>query len=148
MSPGKSDPLNELLTVQKRMNQLFESALARTDFDTQKGVDTWTPVCDVYEAAGSFTLCLELPGLEQERIDVRLDGDDLVVSGEREIDREGSAEQFHRVECSYGKFSRRFRLPSTVARDAVEATYRNGLLRIALPNSGHRPTDSIRVSIQ
>ena len=93
-------------------------------------------------------LCLELPGLEQDQIELRLDGDDLIVAGERELVREQPDEQFHRVERSYGKFSRRFHLPSSVNRNAIEASYRDGLLRVALPHRGDKQTGSVRVAIQ
>ncbi len=148
MTQGKWDPLKELTTVQSKMNRLFESALGMADFDGHGEPDTWTPVCDVYESPDSLVVWLELPGLEQRQIDVRVDGDDLVVSGEREIEREQRGERFHRVERPYGKFLRRFHLPSTVNREAVEASFRDGLLRITLPNRGHKPPQPIRVAIR
>jgi len=147
-SAGDWDPLKELLTVQKRMNKLFESALERTDFDAQDEVDTWTPVADVYESPDALVLCLELPGLEQEQIALRVEADELIVSGERLIDREQPEEQFHRVERAYGKFSRRFHLPSTVDRDNVEATYRDGLLRVSLKHRGKKQDATIHVAIR
>ena len=147
-SAGDWDPLKELLTVQKRMNKLFESALERTDFDAQDEVDTWTPVADVYESLDALVLCLELPGLEQEQIALRVEADELIVSGERLIDRERPEEQFHRVERAYGKFSRRFHLPSTVDRDNVEATYRDGLLRVSLKHRGKKQDGTIHVAIR
>lgn len=145
---GDWDPLKELLTVQKRMNKLFESALERTDFEAQHEVDTWTPLADVYETERSLVICLELPGLEQERIDLRVEGDELVVSGERAIEREREGDRFHRVERSYGKFSRRFHLPSSVDRDQVDAVYRNGLLRVEMRQRGTRNNGPIPVSIR
>ena len=144
---GQWDPLTELLSVQKRMNELFESAMARTNFDTRGGFDAWTPVCDVYEAAGGLVLDLELPGMDQSEIDLRLDGDELVVEGERKMERDQSGEH-HRVERSYGRFARRFRIPSTVDRDSVRATYSNGLLRVDLPQKGEAPLESIQLPIR
>ena len=141
------DPLKELLAVQKRMNQLFESALAKTDFDAQEGVDGWTPVSDVYTSSGSMVICLELPGLIQEQIDLRLTGDDLIVSGEREMARGGNGEQYHRVERSNGKFCRRFRLPSAVDRTSVDASYREGVLRVVLRKKETGDTEPFRVAI-
>jgi len=148
MTTQGDDPLQELLNVQKRMNNLFESALARTNFETSDGFDSWTPVCDVYETAEALVLCLELPGLEQEQIELRVDGDELVVEGERKMHREQAGERHHRVERSYGSFSRRFRLPSTVKRDAVQATFNDGLLRVVLPNEGKPSQGPIRVPIR
>lgn len=143
-----ADPLRELLNVQKRMNQLCESAMARTDFETQAGFDTWTPVSDVHETPEAWVLSLELPGLAQENIDLRLDGEELIVEGEREMEHNGEEEQFHRVESSYGKFSRRFALPSTVDRGSVQATYRNGLLVIKLARKSDQRRRSMRVAIR
>lgn len=148
MAQGQWDPLNELTTVQARMNKLFESALGMSDFDTPEEPDSWSPVCDVYESPDCLVVSLELPGLEQSQIDVRVDGDDLVVSGERAIRQEERGERFHRVERPYGKFLRRFHLPSTVNRDAIEASFRNGLLRITLLNQGNKQKDPIHVAIR
>ena len=146
-SGAGGDPLKDLMNVQKRMNQLFESALARTEFETQEGVDSWTPISDAYQSTDALVLCLELPGLQQDQIDLRLDGDELVVEGERLMDRDRS-EHFHRVERSYGKFCRRFHLPSTVDREAVQATYRHGLLRITLPRKDNVGPKTVRVAIR
>jgi HSP20 family protein len=148
MAQSEWDPLKDLAGIQERMNKLFESALARTNFDAEGGVGAWTPVADVYENAGSLVFCLELPGLSQKEIDVRLEDDEMVVQGERAMGRGGAAEQFHRVERSYGKFVRRFRLPSHVDRDSVAAGYEHGVLTISLTKTddgGRRP---IRVSIR
>jgi HSP20 family protein len=145
---GPFDPLKELTTVQQRMNKLFESAMGVADFDAQEEVDTWTPVSDVFETREALVVCLELPGLEQVEIDVRVDGDELVVAGERAIDREQPGEQFHRVERPYGKFLRRFRLPSTVDREAVSASLRDGLLQVTLPRRNAATPEAIRVSIR
>jgi HSP20 family protein len=133
--------------VQKRMNELFESAMTRSDFETQDGVGFWTPVSDVYQTSDELVLCLELPGLARSQIDVRLDGDELVVEGNRDMGREQDGEHFHRVERSYGRFSRRFRLPSKVDRSAVEATYRDGVLRVVLPTRGGEEQGPIQVSV-
>jgi len=140
------EPLSELQHVQKRMNDLFESALA-SNFETQDGFDSWTPVCDAYATSGGLVLCLELAGLEQENIDLRVDGDELVVEGERKMEREHEGEHFHRVERSFGRFSRRFHLPSTVDREAVQASYSNGVLRVELPNKGSARPEPIKVEI-
>jgi HSP20 family protein len=142
------DPLKELVGVQERMNKLFESALAKTNFDAEGGVGAWAPVTDVYETQDQFILCLELPGLDQKEIDLRMDGDELVVQGERQMEREQPGEQFHRVERSYGKFVRRFPIPSAVDRNSVDALYQMGVLRISIRKKGEGRATPIRVSIR
>jgi len=141
------DPLQELLSVQKRMNELFESALARTNFDPSEDVDRWTPVCDVYESAQALRVQLELPGVEPSTIEVKVEGDDLIVAGERRMEHGRSGKQHHRIERSYGKFSRRFRLPSSVDPGAVRASFQQGVLDITLPARSGLDRRPIRVSI-
>ncbi len=141
------DPLKDLVQVQQRMNNMFESALARTDFDTAAGLDSWAPVADVHEAQERLHLCLELPGFEQSEIDLKVDGDHLIVEGERHMDADANRGQFHRVERAYGKFSRRFPLPSRFDRDCIQATYRNGVLEISLPARDSLGPESFRIDI-
>ena len=141
------NPIAELIGVQKRMNQLFESALARSDLAAPEGLGFWSPLCDVYGTADEVVVCLELPGLSIEEIDVRLEQDDLIVEGTREMEREHEGEQYHRVERSYGRFSRRVRLPSRVDRSAVRATYTDGVLRVVLPTRDGQQQGPQRISI-
>lgn len=144
---GEWDPLREMLGVQKRMNDLFETALARSNFDAANGIDAWTPVCDVFADGGRLVLSIELPGMEQDDIHLRIDGDELVVEGAREMDAKQPGERYHRVERAYGRFGRRFRLPSTADRGAVRATYRAGVLTVVVPEKGGSASGPIRVEI-
>jgi len=148
MAQTEWDPLKDLVGIQERMNKLFESALARTNFDAEGGVGAWTPVADVYEDAEKLVFCLELPGLAQSDIDVRLEDDELVVRGERQMDRGTPGEQFHRVERSYGKFVRRFRLRSHIDPASVAAGYRDGVLVITLAKKDDAGKNPIRVVIR
>jgi len=148
MSPTDWDPLKELVGIQERMNKLFESALVRTNFDAEGGVGAWSPVADVYETPTQVVFSLELPGLNLADIDLKLEDDDLLVYGERKMQREEAGEQFHRVERSYGKFARRFRLPSHVDRDSVAATYRDGVVTVALSKRDGASKKPIRVTIR
>ena len=148
MAASDSDPLKDLVGIQERMNKLFESALARTNFDAEGGVGAWTPVADVSEDATSITFHLELPGLAQSDIDVRLEDDELVVKGERKMDRSASGEQFHRVERAYGKFVRRFRLRSHFDPSSVAAAYQDGVLVITLAKKEGAGKGPIRVQIR
>ena len=149
MAQSEWDALKELKNVQARMNNLFESALARTNFGTDGGVGSWTPVADVLESDDRIVISMEVPDVDPARMDVRVVDDDLVVEGERRMAREtAEGEQFHRVERSYGAFSRRFPLPSTVDRESVGAEYRRGVLRITLVKRSGKHPGPIRVSIR
>ena len=142
------DPLKDLVGIQERMNKLFESALARSNFDAEGGVGAWTPVADVHEAAESVVFCLELPGLAQSEIDVRLEEDELVVRGERQMDRGSPGEQFHRIERSYGKFVRRFRLRPHIDTSSVAAVYQDGVLIITLAKKSDSDSKPIQIAVR
>ena len=148
MTQSDWDPLKELQIVQQRMNKLFETALARTNFDAEGGVGAWIPVADVFETSEGLVVCLELPGLASSDIDVRVDGDELVVQGERRMDREHPGEQYHRVERSYGKFVRRFPLASDVDRNSAAATYNGGVLTVRLARRLTDERKPIRLEIR
>ena len=96
MSNPAWDPMRELLAVQDRMNRLFESALTRTNFDPLGGSGSWAPVADVWETRDAFVFALEIPGLAMDQMDVRVDGDALVVEGERRMERERPGEHSRR----------------------------------------------------
>ena len=91
------NPLGELLTVQRRLNELFDAALARANFDAASAVDAWVPVCDAYRTSERIVVCVELPGLDASGIRVRFEGDELVVEGHREATASEPGLRFHRV---------------------------------------------------
>ena len=125
------DPLQDLLSLQERMNRLFEESL-KTRLDLEAGGQGWQPLADVYEMPGAFVVLLELPGVEQEDVEIHVDGDVVVVRGQRKL---GAArpERYHRMERSYGSFSRSFSLATEVDPEAVSAQFKDGLLRLELP---------------
>ena len=148
MRRGDPDPLKELAGVQHRMNRLFESALARTDFEAEGGFGSWSPVCDLVETDQALLFWLEVPGLDQRDLDVRIEGDELLVAGELKRDREDGGEQFHRIERSSGRFSRKFPLPQDVDRESIDAQYRGGVLRITVAKRSFERAGPIRVPVR
>jgi HSP20 family protein len=125
------DPLQDLLSLQERMNRLFEESL-KTRLDLEAGGQGWQPLADVYEVGDGFVVLLELPGVEQEDVEIQVDGESVVVRGQRRL---GAArpERYHRMERSYGSFSRTFRLAVSVDPESVTAQFKDGLLRLELP---------------
>lgn len=148
MKPTGSDPMRELIAVQERMNRLFESALTRTNFDASGGAGSWAPVADAWETDDEIRFALEIPGLTMDRMDVRVEGKHLVIEGERPMERERPGEHYHRVEGSYGSFSRRFELPAAAERDGARATYRDGVLTVRLPKRPTEPPGAIRLQVR
>jgi HSP20 family protein len=131
--PLRVDPLKELLELQERMNRLFEASLSRERLD-EAGfpVAGWSPSADVFETPELFLIEIELPGLDEDDIEIQVEGDELTVRGERQM-KGTRPECFHRMERRYGPFSRTFSLGEEVDSDGVRAQFRDGLLRLEAP---------------
>ena len=109
------DPFRDLSTIQERMNQIFEDALARSrgrEEGLQSGM--WTPAVDIYENNESVVVRAELPGVEKDRISVEVKDGILSLRGERKFEKEVKEESYHRIERSYCNFQRSFSLPVSV----------------------------------
>jgi HSP20 family protein len=143
---GRSDPLQELLNLQERINRLFEESLGRgrTDEGAPLGSGSWAPLADVYETPRAFFVLLELPGLDREDVDIVAQGSILTVRGERHAAASMRPESFYRMERSYGTFSRAFRFAEPIDGDRVEASLRNGVLQIELPKARARSEWRVR----
>ncbi len=133
MGARRWDPLRDLLDLQEKMNRLFEEGLSSTRSEPDVRSGAWAPAADVYETADVFIAMMDLPGVDAEDVEIHVDGDQLLVRGERRPSGKLRPESFHRAERSYGPFARTFQLPGEVDPDAVKAHYRDGLLRIELP---------------
>ena len=148
MSMVRFDPFREMAQMQDRINRIFGDAYTRRHDDdlTQRG--EWFPAVDIYENANQeIVLKAELPGIAKEAIDLRVENNTLTLRGERKRDTEVKQEQFHRVERSYGSFSRSFSLPSRIDTDQVRAEFKDGVLAITLPVKAEAKPRQIEVAV-
>jgi HSP20 family protein len=141
------DVMRELATMQERMNRIWGNLYDRGSEDvTSRG--TWHPAVDIFETdAREIVLKAELPGLKREDIDVSVENNTLTIRGERKKDDAVSEDQYHRVERSFGPFSRSFTLPSTVDAGRVRAEYRDGVLTVTLPMREEARPRQIQVNV-
>ena len=127
----KKAPTGEdLLTLQERMNRVFEENLRDTGISRSPG--QWIPYVDIFEDDVSLTLKAELPGVRREDITLDITDGVLTISGRKPFEHEETAENFHAIERQYGFFKRSFTLPEVVELDSVEASYA-GVLQVVLP---------------
>ena len=148
MTLVRFDPFRELSTMQDRINRIFGDAYTRRYDDdlTQRG--EWFPPVDIYENANQeIVLKAELPGLAREDIDLRVENNTLTLRGERKRETEVKQEQYHRVERSYGAFSRSFSLPSRIDTEKVRAEFKEGVLSITLPVKAEAKPRQIEVAV-
>ena len=148
MAITRWDPFQELNLLHDRMNRLFQDSFGPAT-SREEGMTTasFVPPVDIYEDEHNITLKLEVPGIEQKDIDVRLENNTLTVRGERKFEKEEKEENFHRVERRYGTFYRAFTLPNTVDAENVQADYDNGVLKIKLAKKAEAKPKQIKVNI-
>jgi len=139
------DPFREFTTLQDRMNRLFRDSFG--DREEALTTSTFAPPVDVYEDEHSVTLKIEVPGIEEKDIDVRVENNTLAVHGERKFEKEEKEENFRRVERQYGSFTRSFTLPNTVDPDSTQANYDKGILKIQLAKKAEAKPKQIKVNV-
>ena len=139
------DPFRELSSLQNRVNSLFQD-YGRSGQD-ELTTGSFVPAVDVYEDEHKVTLKLEIPGVNQEDVDVQLENNTLTVRGERKFEKEEKEENFHRIERRYGNFVRSFTLPNTIDTENVQASYENGVLKIELSKRAEAKPKQIKVNI-
>jgi len=129
---NRGDPF---LDLHREMNRLFDDTLRGMGGSASgQGAMMGMPRIDVHDAEESLEITAELPGVKQEDVDLRLEGDMLTISGEKR--QEHQDKKAHFVERSYGSFSRSVQLPFQPDPDQVQADFENGVLRINLPRQG------------
>jgi HSP20 family protein len=144
------DPLRELSIMQdrlNRMNRLSRESYAPEGAEEALTTTSFAPPVDIYEDEHNITLKLEVPGIDERDIDVRIDNNTLTVHGERKIEKEEKEENFRRVERQYGSFTRSFTLPSSVDPQQVSADYNQGVLKIRLAKKAEAKPKQIKVNV-
>jgi HSP20 family protein len=141
------DPFREFSTLQDRMNRLFRDSYGPEGREENLNNTSFAPPVDVYEDEHSVNLKIEVPGVDEKDIEVRIENNVLTVQGERKFEKEEKQENFRRVERQYGSFTRTFTLPTTVDAEKVAASYDKGILKIALPKKAEAKPKQIKVSV-
>lgn len=143
------DPVRDLLTLQDRMNRLFEDAAdRRASTDEPEGEmerADWTPSADVYEDESEYVIALDLPGIDREALDVSLDDNRLSIRGER---AQSENLNVRRSERPNGRFARSFSLPDAVDRKGIAADYRDGVLFLHLPKRKEKRERRVKIEIK
>jgi HSP20 family protein len=140
------EPYRELSTLQDRLNRLFQQSFS-DGREEALNTSSFAPAVDVYEDEHNVTLKIEVPGIEEKDLDIRVENNTLTVHGERKLEKEEKEENFRRVERQYGSFTRSFTLPQTVEQESVSANYDKGILKIKLAKKAEAKPKQIKVNI-
>jgi HSP20 family protein len=138
------DPFREVMALQNRVNNLFREM---NEGDSPLTTASFVPAVDVYEDSKKVVLKLEVPGIEEKDLDVRVENNTLTVRGERKFEKEEKEENFHQIERRYGSFFRSFTLPTTVDSEHIDAGYVNGILKLELAKKPEAQPKQIKVNV-
>ena len=146
MAITRWDPFRELSLAQERLNRILGDVHRASDDVMSRGA--WLPAVDIYDnGKHELVIKAELPGLDREGIELTIENNTLTVHGEKKHADDVKEEQYHRVERTYGTFSRTFALPPTVDVARVSAEYKDGVLTIRLPLRDEAKPKQIKVDV-
>ena len=139
MSLSHYDPLANL--------RLFEDAFSRMLTEPQTN-RPWAPAVDIYETENELVLKADLPDVDLNDIDVRVENQTLTISGERKFEKNDSTKGYHRIERSYGTFVRSFSVPNTFDTETIAADFKNGVLTVTLPKKEAAKPRQVKVEVK
>ncbi|MBI3085025.1 MAG: Hsp20/alpha crystallin family protein [candidate division NC10 bacterium] len=139
MAVVKWDPFRDLLSIQDRMNKLFEQTLSRSRVEEGIAASTWAPAVDIYETPETIVMKAELPGLTREDIEIQIRDNTLTLKGERRFAKDVQEE---------GAFQRSFTLPATVQQENIRAVFRDGVLELTLPKAEEAQPKKIAIEVR
>jgi HSP20 family protein len=136
------DPFRDLARMQDEVARLFDDRYANRSSGESVG---WTPSCDIFEDEDAVTLRFELAGVDPKDVDIRFENGVVTLRGARKLEREEQRDRYHRVEMSYGTFTRSFSLPGTIDAEKIRAESKNGVLSVVLPKRPESKPKTIQV---
>ena len=134
MAKKTDDLISFPMHLPREVERLFDEMIHRP-WGFCRDVRGWNPSIDVYETEDAFILEADLPGVKAEDVKVESEDGDLVLRGWRTIEKRQTVGQFHTMERSSGNFMRRVQLPETIKKEAIEAEFHDGVLRVILPKT-------------
>jgi len=143
----RCDPLRDMVTLQNRINRFVRESYSPEGPEEALTTTSFAPSVDIYEDEHYITLKMEVPGIDEKDIDVRIENTTLTVHGERTFEKEEKEENFRRIERQYGSFTRSFTLPSSVDTGQVSADYEKGVLKIKLAKKAEAKPKQIKVNV-
>jgi len=146
MSIVKYDPFGELRSLQDEMTRLFTGVMPAGRNREEMTRGAWAPSVDIYEDKDRLILEAELPGMNREDFDISVENNVITLRGERKFENKTDGDNYHRVERSYGSFTRSFTLPQTVTAEGATADFENGVLRVSLPKREETKARKIEIT--
>ena len=139
-------PFREFERMRREMDRLWDSFFERRPARTEEESE-FLPALDLAETDNELVVKCEVPGLEPKDIDISISDGMLTIKGEKKQEREEKEEDYHLVERSYGSFMRSIMLPTEVKQDKINASYKNGVLKVILPKSEEAKKKEVKIKV-
>jgi HSP20 family protein len=140
----KWEPFRDLMAMQDRMTRLFDETLSRIwKEEVPRGI--WSPPVDIMEKENEIILKVDLPEMNQNEIEIKVEENTLIIQGERKFIKESPDTSYLQIQRPFGTFQRTFELPRGIDQENIKAGYKDGVLRIALPKKVDRYRKQITV---
>lgn len=140
-----------MLAIQNEMNRMFDrffdepfGLLSSSD----RRLTSFLPSVDVSETDKEIKVTAELPGMDEKDIEIRLDHDNLVITGEKKAENEEKGKNYHRVERSYGSFQRVIPLESEIDPEKIDAVFQKGVLTVTMPKPASTESKTRKIEIK
>src|ERR1700730_12698139 len=138
-------PFRGATTLQEQINRIFGDVVGRTG--EESNLTPWAPAVDIYETENELVVKADLPDVNPQDLDIRVEHNVLTIRGERKFEQKVNEDNYLRIERTYGSFSRSFSLPNTVNTEAIKADYKNGVLTVQLPKRAESKPKQVKVNV-
>ncbi len=138
-------PFRGATTLQEQINRVFGDVVGRTG--EESNLTPWAPEVDIYETENELVVKADLPDVNPQDLDIRVESNILTIRGERKFDKKVNEDNYLRIERSYGSFSRSFSLANSVKSEAIKADYQNGVLTLSIPKREEAKPKQIKVNV-
>jgi HSP20 family protein len=138
-------PFRGATTLQEQINRVFGDLAGRTA--EESNLTAWAPPVDIYETENELVVKADLPDVNPQDLDIRVENNILTIRGERKFETKVNEDNYLRIERAYGSFSRSFSLANSVKSDAIKADYHNGVLTLSIPKREEAKPKQIKVNV-
>jgi HSP20 family protein len=138
-------PLHGATTLQEQINRIFGEGVGHTGMESN--LTPWAPAVDIYETENELVVKADLPDVNPQNLDIRVENNILTIRGERKFESKVNEDNYLRIERAYGSFSRSFSLANSVKTEAIKADYQNGVLTLSLPKREEAKPKQIKVTV-
>ena len=138
-------PFRGATTLQEQINRVFGDGVGRTG--EESNLTPWAPCVDIYETENELVVKADLPDVNPQDLDIRVENDILTIRGERNFEDKVNEDNYLRIERTYGSFSRSFSLATSVNSEAIKADYQNGVLTLSIPKREEAKPKQIKVNV-